>query len=222
MLETVKEYGVVPERAFINRPAIEVDRFRRRTPYTARTDGPYRLLSTGRLHWKKGFDIALLAVRDLLDSGLDVHYEIIGGGAEEERLRYAIRDLRLGDRVELLGARPPEFVRERLEAADAFVLPSVSEGLSNAALEAMAMEVPLISTTAGGMAEAIEDGCEGLLAPPWDANALAARLCQLLTDPALRVRLGAAARRRVEREFALGRQIACFVDEYRRLVDGRD
>lgn len=218
MRRTCERYGLPAEKAFVNRPAIDVARFVRRSPYTLRDHGPYRLLSTGRLHWKKGLELALQAVRYLVDAGHDVRYEIIGGGGDEERLRFAVRDLRLDAYVKFAGRRSSTEVRYALEQADVYLLPSLSEGLSNAALEAMAMEVPVVSTTAGGMAEAITDGVDGMLVPPREPRAMADRIAALLRDPERRRAMGAAARRRTCDEFSLERQIRGFVELYRSLV----
>ena len=220
MLRTCVSYGLDPARAFVNHPAIDPRRFTRSSPYAARAAGPYRLISTGRLHWAKGLEFALLAVRDLVGRGVDVHYEIVGAGPERERLVFAIHDLGLAGRVTLSGRRTADQVRAALEAADVYVLSSVSEGVSNAALEAMAMELPVVTTDAGGMAEAIRDGVEGRVVPSRSPEALAHAIAGLLADPARRVTLGRAARRRIENELSIERQIAVFVAEYEALVQG--
>jgi colanic acid/amylovoran biosynthesis glycosyltransferase len=214
MLATCTGYGLDPARAFVNRPAIDVARFQRRTPHAIRTSGPYRLLSTGRLHWKKGLEFALLAVRQLVDDGHDIRLDIIGGGHDEEHLRYSVHDMRLEQHVTFAGKKSSTEVRAALEQCDVYVLPSLSEGLSNAALEAMAMELPIVSTTAGGMAELITDGSDGLLVRPRDHVAMARAIAGLLRDPERRRAIGQAARKRVENEFSLDRQIGVFVDEY--------
>jgi colanic acid/amylovoran biosynthesis glycosyltransferase len=220
MQRACEKYGLDPAKAFVNRPAIDVQRFRRATPYVARDRGPYRLLSTGRLTWSKGLEYALLAVRELVEAGHPVMYEIIGAGPEEERLRFAVSDLRLGEHVHFAGRRSSTEVRAALERADLFVLSSVSEGISNAALEAMAMALPLVTTTAGGMTEAVADGVEGLLVPPRDPHALADRIAELLRDGPQRAAMGRSARMRIEREFSLERQIDVYLKEYASLVDG--
>ena len=89
-----------------------------------------------------------------------------------------------------------------LRAADAFVLPSSAEGLSNAMLEAMAAALPIVATRVGGAADCIEHGRSGLLVPPEDTNALADTLAGLLADPH-RAQLGARARAIAEQRFSL-------------------
>ncbi len=222
MQRTCESYGLDPAKAFVNRPAIDVRRFRRAAPYHIRTRGPYRLLSTGRLHWKKGLEFALMAVRTLLDEGHEVHYEILGGGVDEERLRFAVHDLQLGGHVTFRGKRSSTEVRAALQAADIYLLPSLSEGISNAALEAMTMELPVVTTTAGGMAEAITDGIEGMVVPPRSPAAMAERIGQLLGAGERRAAMGRAARQRVEREFSLERQISVYMTEYNSLLERRN
>jgi colanic acid/amylovoran biosynthesis glycosyltransferase len=218
MLRTAEQYGLSEEKAFINHPAIDLQLFKRRLPYAAREQGPYSLLSTGRLHWKKGYEYSLLAVRALLDQNYDLNYEIIGGGPEEEKLRFTISDLNLTEHVRLLGQQPAEFIRQKLESADVFLLPSLSEGLSNAALEAMAMELPVVSTNTGGMAEAIRDNVDGFLVPSMNPLAMADRVKTLLDLAPLRKEMGESGRRRVEDQFSLSRQISCFIERYQWLL----
>lgn len=218
MQRTVQAYGLRPEQAFINHPAIDLSHFQRQRPYPVKVHGPYQLLSTGRLHWKKGFEYAMLAVRQLLDENYDVRYRILGSGPEEERLRFAIHDLGLTQHVQLHDRQPLAAVRQALETADIYLLPSLSEGLSNAALEAMAMELPLVSTDAGGMAEAITQDYEGFLVPPRQPAAMAAKIKLLLGDAELRRRMGTAGRQRIERHFSLDQQVGRFIAEYRALL----
>lgn len=220
MQRTCESYGLDPRKAFVNRPAIDARRFRRARPYEVRAQGPLRLLSTGRLHWKKGLDFALLAVRDLVAAGRDVHYEIIGGGVEEERLKFSAHDMGLARHVTFSGKKSSTEVRHALEAADVYLLPSLSEGISNAALEAMAMEMPLVSTTAGGMAEVITDGVDGAIVAPRDPAAMAARISELLDAPAKRVAMGRAARARIEAEFTIERQMRVYLEQYTSLLEG--
>jgi glycosyltransferase involved in cell wall biosynthesis len=105
---------------------------------------------------------------------------------------------------------------ERLLAAgDIFVLPSHEEGFSNALLEAMAAQLAVIATAVGGNPDAIVDEESGILVRPRDARALAAALKRLAGEPALRRRLGEAARARVEERFSLERCVAHYERLYR-------
>lgn len=218
MLKVAERYGLEPSKGFVNYPSIDSALIRRERPYAVKQAGPFQLLSVGRLHWIKGLEYALLAVRQLVDEGYDVRYDIIGAGPEEEKLRFAIHDLNLGGSVRLLGRQPQEEVRRALESADVYLLPSLSEGISNSALEAMAMELPVVVTAVGGMAEAIRDGLDGFLVRPWQAGEMSRKIRLLLDDGALRRKMGEGGRRRVEGDFNLQRQLRCFIDKYRALL----
>jgi colanic acid/amylovoran biosynthesis glycosyltransferase len=218
MQQTCASYGLDPSKAFVNHPAIHASAFTRSSPYPARTTGPFRLVSTGRLHWAKGLEFALLAVAQLRAAGQDVHYDLIGSGPDESRLRYAARELGLAEYVTFRGNQSIAEVRTALEAGDVYLLASVSEGISNAVLEAMAMQLTVVTTDAGGMIEAVRHGIDGLVVPTRDPAAIAHAIATLLAEPARRIELGQAARRRVESDFTLARQIETFEREYRSLL----
>ena len=219
MQKTVEKYGLKPGQAFVNHPAIDLEKFHRETPYPGKSSGPYRLISVGRLHWKKGLEFGLIAVRRLLDERYDVEYEIIGGGPELEKIIFLIHDMGLTGKVQLIGRQDAIKVRYALENADICLLPSLSEGLSNAVLEAMAMEIPVVSTTAGGMEEAIADGQEGFLVPPYRPDLMAEKVILLIKNSMLRVRIGQEGRKRVEKDFKMDSQIKKFINEYKQLIN---
>ncbi|MEM1176943.1 MAG: glycosyltransferase family 4 protein [Acidobacteriota bacterium] len=218
-LEASVRLGLDPSKARVIRPAVDVDAFR---PAGADTPGagspgagspgpPWRLVAVGGLSWLKGFEDVLLAVRRLRDRGHDVELDLLGDGPDRQRLRFAVHDLGLDDVVRMPGQVPPEEIADRLRRSRVFILSSLSEGISNAALEAMACGVPVVSTRCGGMEEAIVDGESGLLVPLQSPDALAQAVERLLTDDDLRRRLSAGGRRRVEAEFRLERQVQAFI-----------
>lgn len=200
---------------WVNRPAVEVERI---VPRTTMPAGRVRLLATGRLIWKKGFDYLLAALARLVAHGLDFEAEIVGEGELYSVLRYSIEDLGLARHVRLAGALSSAEVLARMQSTDIFVLSSVEEGISNAVLEAMATGIPIVTTTAGGMGEAVTDGVEGFVVPVRDAAALASRLETLIEDAALRARMAKAARLRAETEFSIERQATVFESIYRSVI----
>lgn len=108
----------------------------------------------------------------------------------------------LGEVVQLLGSVTQETVRDELQSADGFVLASRHEPLGVAYMEAMACELPVIGTDAGGVRELITQGKDGLLVPPGNAEVLADAMLRLMEDHGLRHALGAAARQRVVADFS--------------------
>jgi hypothetical protein len=177
------------------------------------------VLTVGRLHWKKGHDYAIAATRALVDRGIDVEYRIVGEGDQLEPTRFAIEDLGLAGRVQLLGALPAQEVRELLAWADVFVHPSLTEAFGVAAIEAQAMGLPVVCSDAGGLPENVEHGVTGFVVPRRDGAAIAGRLAELVADPALRLGMGRAARRRAEATLSHERQLDGFEQLYERLLD---
>lgn len=207
ILCVAQRLGLDPERARVIRPAVDPEQFcpGAKTPEER---GALRIVSTGSLHWRKGYEYALLAVRKIVSRGIPVQYEIIGDGLERQRVLYTVHDLELESLVRLSGRLPPAEVVRRLQQADIFLLSSLSEGISNAALEGMACGLPIVTTDCGGMREAVTDGVEGFVTPVRDAEAMANALAKLAVSPQLRWRMGEAARHRIVCEFTLERQIA--------------
>lgn len=198
---------------WVNRPAVDT---RRIQPQNGpRKPGPVRLLASGRLIWKKGFDYLLAALARLARRGVDFEADILGEGELRSELRFSIDDLALGSRVRLVGGVTSSEVLARLQRSDIFVLSSVTEGISNAVLEAMASGVPVVTTDAGGMGEAVTDGVEGLVVPVRDIARFAEAIESLATNSDLRASMARAARERAVREFSIERQMDVFESMYR-------
>lgn len=214
----VRGMGADPRRLVVIRPAVDPTRFRRERPRQP-VGHPLRLVTVARLHWVKALDDLLAAVARLRTRGVEASLMIIGDGPERPPLQFRTHVLRLGDAVQFVGSRRPEEVRDLVETADIFVLTSLSEGINNSVLEAMALEVPVVSTSAGGMPEVITDGVDGLLVPIGDAEAVAAAIMRVGQDPDLASRLAAGGRRRVVEAFTLDHQRREIEDLYRGLLD---
>jgi glycosyltransferase involved in cell wall biosynthesis len=182
---------------------------------------PVRLLSVGRLHWKKGHENALAAVRALRDLGVEPSYKIVGEGDHREPTQFAIADLRLEDCVELLGALGAQEVRELLAWADVFVHPSLTEGFGVAVAEAQAMGLPVVCSDAGGLPENVAHESSGFVVPRRNPGVLAYRVFELANDPELRIRMGKAARARAESVLSLEHQLDGFEQLYRDVLAPR-
>lgn len=207
-----EQYGLEAEKAKVIRPAVNPDFFSPlHTSREAIQASVFRITMIGTFVWCKGYEYALQAIRELKDNGINVRLIILGDGPERQRVLYTINDLELNDVVELHGRNSPEYVREVLQRTDAFLLTSLSEGISNAVLEAMACGVPVVTTDCGGMREAVTNGVEGLVVPARDTSAIARALADLSEHPEVRLRMGVAGRQRIERSFALSQQVQDFL-----------
>ncbi len=153
--------------------------------------------AVGRLEPIKGHRYLLEAVGRLAPRCPGLHLALVGDGELLAELRRAAEHAGLAGRAHFLGWR--EDVPAVLHAFDLFALPSLNEGMGRALVEAMAAGLPIVASAAGGVPEVLAGGAAGLLVPPADAEALARAIETLLADPALRARLGAAARERAGR-----------------------
>lgn len=170
-----------------------------------------RIVTVGRLEWSKGMTWGLRALTRVVAAGVPVVFSIIGDGPERQRLLYTMEDLGLKDHVRPLGRMDPIQVRDELRRSDIFMLPSLTEGLSNAGIEAMGCGLPVVMSDCGGAREGVTDGVEGFVVPLWDPAAMADALIALATDTELRLRMGRAARERVVRDFTGQRHVRQFV-----------
>jgi N-acetyl-alpha-D-glucosaminyl L-malate synthase BshA len=143
---------------------------------------------------------------------------LVGDGPELEPARRTLASRGLLDDVEFAGERLD--IVDVLSATDAFLLPSATESFGLAALEAMACEVPVVASRVGGLPEVVDDGVSGFLHPPDDLDGMAASLVRILSDDALRARLGAAGRAVAIERFSASRIVPMYEAAYRAIVAG--
>jgi glycosyltransferase involved in cell wall biosynthesis len=158
------------------------------------------LFQVARLDPIKDHLTALRALQRLRQWRDDVRLVIVGEGPTEATIRQFVREGGLESHVHMLGLRAD--VARLLPAGDAFLLTSVSEGIPLTVIEAMAAGLPVVATRVGGMAEVVEDGRTGLLAPAGDAEALAESVMRLARDPGLAAEMGRWGRARAWAEFS--------------------
>lgn len=168
-----------------------------------RHEAPVRILNVGRLNPVKGQALLIEAVAQLRGAGVDVRCTIVGEGDERATLAARIRELGLGDRVELAGPVGQDRIRDYYERADIFCLPSFRESLPVVLMEALAMEIPVVATRIMGVPELVEERTAGLLVAPGRVDQLADALRELAADPERRAELGRAGRAIVERDYEL-------------------
>jgi colanic acid/amylovoran biosynthesis glycosyltransferase len=166
-----------------------------------------QIACVGRLVPAKGQLILLLAMSRLIQGGYSIHLTLIGDGSDRKLLEEFVVRQKLTEHVTLLGALNHDQTRDRLAQADIFVLPSFAEGVPVALMEAMAMEIPCISTQITGVPELIRDEIDGLLVPASSDGALADALERLIQSPQLRRQLGASARKKVISCYNLNKNI---------------
>ena len=159
---------------------------------TAADAAPF-LLYVGRLRRYKGLETALRAFAEIAPRHPALRFRIVGQGDDRPRLEGLARDLGLADRVDFPGYVSEAEKVALLQTARVLVYPSRKEGWGLPVLEAGACGVPAVASNVPGLKEAVRDGASGLLVPHGDAQAFAAALERILTDPALATRLGAGA-----------------------------
>ncbi len=173
---------------------------------------PVVILSVGRAVEKKG-TVTLLGALARLPDNLHWRFIHIGGGPLGGRLQRRARALGIDGRITWMGACAQETVLEHYRAADLFVLASRiapdgdRDGLPNVLMEAQSQGLACVSTALSAIPELIVDGETGVLVPPDDEESLAAALAELMADPDLRARLGAAGLRRVREHFSHDRDL---------------
>ncbi len=199
-------------------PAVDLRKFPSIPKKYTHPPNPLRILSIGRLEWKKGYEYALLAVKALQNQGIPFEYRIVGDGQMRECLYLLRHRLGLSQQVHLLGAMPHRQVLTQLQWADVLLHASVSEGFCNAVQEAQAMRVPPVVSDAEGLPENVADGITGFVVPRRDPHALADKLEILYRDPALRKRMGTAGRQRITSHFSIQKQSAAFDRFYTQLM----
>lgn len=219
MMIGLKEYGLDENKAFVNYPSISTTQFTAGTERKTKTPNDlYTVVTTGRLNFIKGYPYAIGAIDRLVNKGYKIKYKIIGDGPDFDMLQYMIREKNLESIVELTGKISSTEVLNHLKHSDIFLLPSLSEGVSNAALEAMSLEIPTVSTKAGGMPEVIEHGLNGLLVNRFSEEEIANALQQVMENYAHAIEMGRNARQSVKQKFTLDKQIALFEEQYRKLI----
>jgi glycosyltransferase involved in cell wall biosynthesis len=146
-----------------------------------------------RMRVRKGVDEFIRAIGEVRETRPEVHGVIVGEVSLDDALQALVRSLQLESHLSLLGRRSD--MPEVLSAFDVFVLSSHDEGMSNAILEAMAMEKPVVATDVGGTCEVVRHGHSGWLVPPKDPHALAVAISEVLAQPARAHEMGRLGRR---------------------------
>lgn len=212
-----------PERIKVHYIGVDPSAIAPRTPAQEEP----AILHVARLEEVKGTEYLIRAFALVAPQYPLARLVIIGDGKLRKNLERLARETGFADRIAFLGARPHAQVLGWMRRAAMLVLPSIKthsgreEGLGMVMLEAAATGVPGIGARVGGIGEGIAEGKTGFLVPERDPEALSTAIGTLLANPTLRLRMGEAARRRVEQHFDIARQTAALEDIYDELLDGR-
>jgi glycosyltransferase involved in cell wall biosynthesis len=216
--DIVADHQVDPARMAVVPVGVDVDLFR---PLPGVAPVPGRLITTASADvTMKGLSYLLEALAKLRTERDDAHLVVIGKRKPGGRADEAIRRLGLDSHVEFVAGVPDERIIELYSEALVAVVPSLYEGFSLPAIEAMSCGTPLVATSGGALPEVVgRDGETALIVPPGDSEALAAKLRQALEAPELRQTVGAAGRQRVVDQWSWRHTAAQTVEQYRRLLE---
>jgi len=193
---------------------IDCQPYQRYNRELADRDTPLRLIYIGRLAPGKGLLESLEALRIARSRGVAARLVLVGGGAEEARLRQYVREAGLTRDVTFVGPAYGDAKARLLSQADALLLPSYSEGLPYSLLEAMAAGVVPVVTPVGAIPDVVTDGEHGLIVPPRDAEAIARAIEQLSKDRAAVARMSATCRKHVASAYSIERVAKDFSELY--------
>jgi colanic acid/amylovoran biosynthesis glycosyltransferase len=185
-----------------------------------------RVLTVARFTEKKGVEYGIRAVAKLLHKYQRLEYKIAGDGPLRDGLQSLIAELKVGDRIRLLGWKSLDEIAELLQRSDILLAPSVTaekgdqEGIPGVIMEAFAQGLPVVSTRHAGIPEVVHDGESGFLVPERDVDALAKRIEDLIERPELRFSLGRNGRNFVEEHYDIEKLNDRLVEIYQDILNG--
>jgi phosphatidylinositol alpha-1,6-mannosyltransferase len=204
--------GVMPDSITLIYPGVDIGRFRPDLPCDdlkgaiGLTASQKLILSVGRLSRRKGFDMVIRSLPELLRKGVDVRYALIGVGEDWDYLANLAREMGVSDRVHMLGHVPPEDLPRWYNACDVFAMPNReingdTEGFGMVFIEAAACGRPSIAGSVGGTGAAVLDGVTGYRVNGAERGEVESTLLKTLVDADRNRSLGALALDRARREF---------------------
>jgi L-malate glycosyltransferase len=188
----------------------------------AKRPGEYLIVTVGNIRRVKGHDVFIKAAATIVSQFPNVSFNIAGDVLEPayfEELQASVRELNLSDHFHFVGGVTN--LREYLSAADIFVLPSRSEGFSNAIVEAMAASLPVVATNVGGNAEAVQDGVSGVIIPSDDDAALSTAIIRLLSNRSEATQMGAEGKKLAAERFTTDAMMSQITSAYASLLKGK-
>jgi len=222
----IKDHFTSPDKVPVIYNGVNLQRFRRsdtsqRSNILREFKISYELsviLTIAQCIWAKGLNYFIDAANIIVKERPNSAFFIVGDGPEKSAFEKQTSALGLKDNIIFTGMRVD--TEMFLSVADVFVLPSVwEEAFAFTLLEAMACGCPVVATRIGAIPECVVDGVTGILVPPRDARAAADAILKLLDDEELRLRMGAAGRKRVEEHFSLERWVNETIALYEKAIE---
>jgi glycosyltransferase involved in cell wall biosynthesis len=188
-------------------------------PRPINSSGKVIVTTVGNIRRVKGHDVFIKAAASIVEHFPGASFSIAGDILEPDyfsELQGLVRTLGLSNCFHFVGGITN--LREHLSTSDIFVLPSRSEGFSNAIVEAMAASLPVVATNVGGNAEAVEDGVTGSIVPVDDPVALSAAITRLISNPSQAKAMGEAGRNLVMEKFTTEAMMSKIAACYKHLL----
>lgn len=202
---------------------VDLDRFSPSSQQWS-NNGPVRIATIARLVPKKGIEYGIRAIAQLLTDGYNVTYTIVGDGPLRYGMQQLIQELEVSNAVKLIGWQEQQAIIGILNSSDILLAPSVTgadgdeEGTPVVLMEALALELPVVSTRHSGIPEVVADSISGCLVPERDVEAMAKALAYLIEHPEVRSKMGRAGRATIEATYSVDRLNGRLVEIYRRLL----
>ena len=198
-------------------PAINTNMFSNEKA-TGKLHSPIRILTVSRLHWKKGIEYAIDALKIVNQKGLEFEYRIIESGDYYEPIVYAINSSGIAEKIKMVGEKNHFDIVNEMKWADIYIQPSIQEGFCNAVIEAQAMKLLVIVTDADGLSENVLNNKTGWVVPKRNAISISDRIIDISSMNQKKIKIVQDnARKRVMNNFSITKQIEMFSDFYKNI-----
>lgn len=217
MKRTILPYCSNQQKIFIQYTGINTSLF---VPESIKKQNQlFTIVSVGRLSLQKGYITGMHIMYKLKKDNRSFKWVIIGDGPQKREIKYHCHFMNLDNVIEFAGAKNQSEIIEAYKTADVFFLPSIYEGVSNAAIEAMCMKLPVVSSKSGGIQEVIENGNNGFLAEVGDIETMYQQIKKIMDDKALRNEIGEKAHNSVVNRFTSENYLNGFEKNYLKLLE---
>jgi len=201
----ISSYTISKEKIKVNYCGVDTDYFKNESKI--HNELPIKIVSVTAMRKVKGVNFLIQACDLLNRNGIDFQCKIIGAGELLRDMAELIQKLHLETKIKLYGAQSSEQIKEHLSNSSIFVLPSLSEGIPIAVMEAMSMELAVIASDITGLPELISHEIDGYLVQPKKPKLIAQKIIDLINDPLEMKNVQIAARHKVQKKFNIKKQV---------------